>query len=303
VSNAPLQRPHGFIFDVPAGGISDAVPITRAGRFSHEAVAFDPKHRILYETEDDFQIPSGFFRYLPASNPLESGRLDDDGRLQMLAVKGRPNANLGAHQPRRATFDVEWVDIDDPAPTFPYTPGQPASTANLDAISYVARQGFARGAAKFARPEGVTYDNGIVFFACTQGGGPPEATDSDPAGWGNGSGQIWAYDTDASRLQLLFESPGRDVLDLPDNLTTSRRGTLIVCEDGSNDNYVRGLTRGGRIFDIALNRLVSRTGVPRFEDEFAGATFSPDGGTLFVNIQAARGISFAIRGPWERIGV
>jgi hypothetical protein len=30
---------------------------------------------------------------------------------------------------------------------------------------------------------------------------------------------------------------------------------------------------------------------------------SPDGGTLFVNIQAARGISFAIRGPWERIGV
>ena len=93
------------------------------------------------------------------------------------------------------------------------------------------------------------------------------------------------------------------MLDLPDNLTTSRRGTLIVCEDGSNDNYVRGLTRGGRIFDIALNRLVSRTGVPRFEDEFAGATFSPDGGTLFVNIQAARGISFAIRGPWERIGV
>ena len=28
-----------------------------------------------------------------------------------------------------------------------------------------------------------------------------------------------------------------------------------------------------------------------------GATFSPDGGTLFVNIQAAQAISFAIWGP------
>ena len=70
-----------------------------------------------------------------------------------------------------------------------------------------------------------------------------------------------------------------------------------------NDNYVRGLTRGGQLFDIALNRLVSNTGTPRFNDEFAGSTFSPDGGTLFVNIQASRGISYAIWGPWERIGV
>jgi hypothetical protein len=221
----------------------------------------------------------------------------------MLAVAGRPNANLGASQPRRATFDVEWVDIGDPAPTFPFTPGQPAPTSNLDAISYVARQGFANGAAKFSRLEGCTFDDGVVYFTSTQGGGPPEATDNEPAGWGNGRGQVWAYDTNGSRLQLLYESPGPGVLDLPDNVTTSRRGTLVLCEDGTNDNYVRGLTRGGRIFDIALNRVVSRTGAPRFEDEFAGATFSPDGGTLFVNIQAARGMTFAVWGPWDRIGV
>jgi hypothetical protein len=30
---------------------------------------------------------------------------------------------------------------------------------------------------------------------------------------------------------------------------------------------------------------------------------SPDGHTLFVNIQASRGMSFAIWGPWARIGV
>jgi secreted PhoX family phosphatase len=35
------------------------------------------------------------------------------------------------------------------------------------------------------------------------------------------------------------------------------------------------------------------------EEEFAGATFSPDGQTLFVNIQRP-GITFAIWGDWSR---
>jgi hypothetical protein len=33
--------------------------------------------------------------------------------------------------------------------------------------------------------------------------------------------------------------------------------------------------------------------------EFAGATFSPDGETLFVNIQTP-GSTFAIWGPWRK---
>ena len=77
----------------------------------------------------------------------------------------------------------------------------------------------------------------------------------------------------------------------------------MLCEDNVNDNYLRGLSPLGRLSDIALNRLTSATGVDRFNDEFAGATFSPDGHTLFVNIQASRGMSFAIWGPWGRIGV
>jgi secreted PhoX family phosphatase len=88
-------------------------------------------------------------------------------------------------------------------------------------------------------------------------------------------------------------------------VTASPRGTLILCEDNVNDNYLRGLSRGGQLSEIALNRMVSQIGaqLPRFNDEFAGSTFSPDGGTLFVNVQASRGISYAIWGPWERIGV
>ena len=114
---------------------------------------------------------------------------------------------------------------------------------------------------------------------------------------------MWAYWTRAKVLELIYESPGPDVLDFPDNVTVSKRGTLVLCEDNTNDNFVRGLTWDGKLFDIALNRLVSSTGADRFDDEFAGATFSPDGHTLFVNIQASRGMTFAIWGPWASIGV
>jgi hypothetical protein len=304
VSNVALQQRHGFIFEVPVEGEASAEPISRAGRFAHEAVAFDPKHGILYLTEDNFGFPSGFYRYIPAGNPMQTGRLDNNGKLQMLAVKGQPNLHLEASQPRMSTYDVEWVDIDDPAPSFPYTPGQTAPTSNNDAIIYVGNQGYAQGAAYFSRLEGSVYDDGVVYFCATQGGGPAEISFGPIAdGFGNGTGQIWAYHTNSQKLQLLYESPGAATLDFPDNVTTSARGTLILCEDNVNDNYLRGLTRGGQLFDVALNRLVSRTGTARFNDEFAGSTFSPNGETLFVNIQASRGMSFAIWGPWATIGV
>jgi secreted PhoX family phosphatase len=81
-------------------------------------------------------------------------------------------------------------------------------------------------------------------------------------------------------------------------VTTSPRGTLVVCEDHDDFNFLRGLTRSGNLITFAQNIMVGRTG-----DEFAGSTFSPDGHTLFVNIQASRGMTFAIWGPWEAIGV
>jgi secreted PhoX family phosphatase len=304
--NIALQQPHGYIFEVPAGGQSDRQPIKSAGRFAHEAVAFDPNGGILYLTEDNFGFPSGFYRYIPPSNPMETGRLADGGRLQMLAVAGTPQADLARSQPQRATYRVEWVEIEEPDVLFPFTPGSPAPTSNNDAINFVGNQGRAQGAAWFSRIEGCVYDNGVVYFCCTQGGGPPEASFGPIAdGFGNGFGQIWAYRIEAEVLQLIYESPGNAELDLPDNVAVrSGRGTLVLCEDGPVDNYLRGLNRGGQIFDIALNRLTrNATNAPRFGEEFAGATFSPDGETLFVNIQASQGITFAIWGPWARLGV
>ena len=298
VSNVPLTQRHGFIFEVPTTGRADAEPVTRAGRFAHESVAFDPRGGSLYLSEDNFGFPSGFYRYTPQTSPMEAGRLANDGRLQMLKVKGVDEAHLEASQKKGTRYHVEWVDIDDPAPTFPYTPGQAAPTTNNAALVYVGDQGRAQGAAGFSRLEGTTYDNGVVYFTSTQGGGAAMQGPNTSTGYGNGSGQVWGYDTRSETLFLVYESPSRQVLDFPDNITTSRRGTLILCEDNTEDNYVRGLSRGGQLWDIALNRIAGRTG-----DEFAGSTFSPDGHTLFVNIQASRGMSFAIWGKWERIGV
>jgi secreted PhoX family phosphatase len=304
VSNVPLTQRHGFIFEVPAQGESDREPITAAGRFAHEAAAFDPRHGVLYLTEDNFGFPSGLYRYIPNQHPLDVARLVNDGRLQMLAVEGTPSADLAATQPEGARYRVTWVDIDDPDPTFPFTPGQTAPTTNDQALNHVGNQGRAQGAAWFSRLEGAVYDRGTVFFCSTQGGGPAEPGTSDTVqGWGNGSGQIWAYDIASGWLRLVFQSPGPDTLDFPDNVTTSKRGTLVLCEDNVNDNFVRGLSSNGKLWDIALNRLVSSTGANRFNDEFAGATFDADGHTLFVNIQASRGMSFAIWGPWHKIGV
>jgi uncharacterized protein len=294
---------------VPTSGYSDGQPITGAGRFSHEAVAYDPKFGDLYLTEDDFGYPSGFYRYSPQRKVDKLGRMDSRGRLQMLAIKHQPNAHLEEHQVAGTTYEVEWVDIDQPdfnagAPA----PGAPPTMTNDEAIRYVASQGWAqkKGAAYFSRLEGAIYDNGVVYFTSTQGGGPREADPTgvtDPTGFGQGFGQVWAYHIHEKRLRVVYQSPNKATLDLPDNITVSRNGTLVLCEDNDAPNYVRGLSQPGHLFDIALNRLTSRTGVPRLNDEFAGSTFSRDGETLFVNIQASQGMTFAIWGPWESIGV
>ena len=301
--NTSLQKPHGYIFEVPADGESDREPITRAGRFAHEAVSFDPVGGSLYLTEDNFGFASGFYRYTPRTNPMVSGRLDNDGVLEMLAIKGEPNKHLEGAQQQGVTYDVEWVEIEEPDFLFGYTPGQPATTPNNDAIVFVGNQGREKGAAYFSRLEGQVYDDGVVYFTSTQGGGDPEAGTEDSAGYGNGFGQVWGYDTRDQTLTCVYQSPGQATLDFPDNVTTSPRGTIVICEDSEGDNYLRGLSTEGRLWDIALNRLTSSTGTPRYSDEFSGSTFSTDGHTLFVNIQASKGMTFAIWGPWASIGV
>jgi uncharacterized protein len=75
-------------------------------------------------------------------------------------------------------------------------------------------------------------------------------------------------------------------------------------EDGNlTGQRLIGLTRQGEVFPFAQNTMVLHgehngiSGDFRGE-EWAGATYSPDGRWLFVNIQTP-GITFAITGPWD----
>ncbi len=292
-----LEKQHGYLFEVPAsrgpGHLEVGDPITSAGRFAHEAVAVDPASGALYMTEDDFAYWSGLFRYLPPHNPRRTKRVADGGRLQVLGVvphgaHGPVTVNLSNNQEVGVTYKVAWIDIEDPNPTFP------TGIGNDPASRVVYQEGESKGAAQFSRLEGIDYFGGRMYIASTEGGGPfPGGNGS--AGFGDGFGQVWVYDIAAETITLLFESPGQDVLDLPDNITISpRHKSVLLCEDSSGANFLRGLTQNGLLFDFALNAFPGRT-----SDEFAGATFSPDTQTLFVNLQAT-GVTFAIWGPWER---
>ena len=267
-------KPHGYIFEVPEDGYSDAIPIRGMGRFSHEAVAVDRVTGYVYETEDAGPT-SGFYRYVPDTR----NRPAEGGMLFMLKVKTAIGADLGAGFPNGTTFPVEWVEI-----------AEPDNTSSSMPPDFVWAQGRALGAATFARLEGCWYGNDRkVYIVSTSGGAV-------------GQGQIWVYDPHEETITLLFESPGASVLNAPDNITVSPRGGLVLCEDGSGQEFLHGLTIDGEIFQFARNNVVlngERNGiVGDFRgSEWAGACYSPDGEWLFANIQSP-GITFAITGPW-----
>ena len=171
------------------GRQSNRQPIKAAGRFAHEAAAYSPIDGCVYLTEDNFAFPSGFYRYVPPVDPMRAGHLADGGRLQMLRVVGQPNAHLEAGQVVGASYRVDWVDIDDPSPTFPYTPGQPAP----DDEQRRHRPTSATRAGPRAPPtsrasRGPPSPRHEVYFTSTQGGGAAETGPELIAGYGNGAG-------------------------------------------------------------------------------------------------------------------
>lgn len=302
--SARVARAHGYCFQVPleANGPVDAQPIPAMGRFLHEAVATDPATGIVYLTEDNprgYLTGSGFYRFLP----VDPADLAVGGTLQMLAIADRPQTDMRTGQERFRPLPVAWVDIDDPDPTHPEGP-----TGTFG-------QGYAKGGALFDRLEGCWYGDGSVFFSSTTGG---DAKNGDVrSGYAEGYGQVWEYrrrGSSGGQLVLLYESPGGEVLDSPDNLCVTPRGGILLCEDDGSDvnlgqddastfdpaigdrNRLVGLTPAGDAFTFAENAVS--------ESEFAGACWSPDGSILFFNMfgtdAAGSGATFAVRGPWER---
>ena len=261
---------HGYCFEVSASADKPVapVPLKAMGRFWHEAIAVDPRSGIVYLTED--RPTAGFYRFIPR----KPGQLAAGGRLQMLAVKGRPNFITTRQQQAGAAHPVIWVDITDP---------DPAEAERDDMAVY--KQGIATGAATFRRLEGCLYGNNRIYFTSTSGGD-------------KGLGQVWEYapsGKDQGFLTLLFEPTDPLILNMPDNICLAPGGSLMICEDNGVTNFLRVLNRKGELFDLAKNIIEG------FETrEFAGVTFSPDFKTLFVNIQVP-GLTLAIWGPWQSI--
>ena len=256
-STTGYAQNHGYIFEVPVdtapGAPGAPIALKHLGRFAHEAVAVDPATGIVYETEDQGD-GSGFYRYVPAVKPTQPGDLESPtGVLQMLKVAGAPGYETAINQTIGVSLPVEWVTISNPDPTPP--------TSALG--SAVFAEGFAKGGARFRRLEGCWYAKGLIFFVSTNGGAA-------------GFGQVFVYDPAAETLTLIVESPSHHVFDGPDNICSTPRGGLIVCEDATAAQYLRGIAPTGEIFDFARNL--------RNTIEFAGACFSPDGQTLFVNL-------------------
>jgi len=273
-----LAQKHGYIFDVPAQGIAKPVPLKAMGRFVHEAVAVNPETGIVYETED--RTPAGFYRFVPE----RPGKLVEGGKLEMLSVRGGPD--LIGHADPSASYQVEWVLIDYP---------DMAHSLGTQDGGGVYEQGRKKGGSPFARLEGCWWGNGVCYFVSTSGGRSK-------------AGQIWQYDPKREILKLVFESTGPDQMDSPDNVTVSPRGGLVLCEDGGRSpQKLHALSPSGVRLDLAWNNIQLRGERNGFSGDFrgvewGGASFSPDGKWLFVNIQTP-GITFAIQGPWESLGL
>lgn len=263
------ERDHGYLFEVPSAdnGLAVPVPLKAMGRFKREAAAVDPATGIVYMSEDDEE--GLLYRFVPNT----PGELAKGGRLQALALEEQGYDTRGWTDNTVAlgqALIARWIDLE--------APEAPDGDLHL--------RGAAKGASLFARGEGMGYatdeDGGSIYFAATTGGKARK-------------GQIWRYIPGRNELVLHFESLGAQTMDMCDNIVAAPWGHLIICEDGDGENYVHGLAPDGRVYTIARNAHSDR-------NEFAGACFSPDGSTLFVNIQTP-GATYAITGPWARLAL
>jgi secreted PhoX family phosphatase len=244
------------------------------GRFNHEAVAVDPATGIVYQTED--RDDGCIYRFLPTT----PGKLAAGGRLQALAIKGDKSADTRnwaeTGKPKltlNTPYEVEWIDVDQ-------------VEAPRDDLRSRSQK---KGAARFARGEGMWYGRNEIFFACTNGGISK-------------TGQVFRYlpspqegtpeeSQSPGRLFLYLEPNNTHLLQACDNLTVAPWGDLIICEDGVEHNYLRGVTPAGEIYTMGDSAYHTQS-------ELCGACFAPHHPTLFVNLQRP-GLTLAITGPWR----
>lgn len=248
---------HGYVFVCSDSATTVKPPqkIASYGRMNHEAATVDPATNIAYLTED--RTDSCFYRFVPKDKAVPFV-----GKLQALKIAGKTNEDLGTWAAAGMSAGVEWVDVDVP------------DSASDD----VRDQAQAKGAGIVRRGEGIYLEGTSVYFCATTGG---------PAF----GGQIFRLDVAANELVLHGVSSDKAELDMPDNIAVAPWGDVIMAEDGSSGNFLRGLTSTGEVYEFARNA--------KSNGELAGVCFSPDGKALFVNLQSD-GLTLVVTGPFPR---
>jgi len=292
-------KKHGYIFEIDARSDRPvpAVPVPQFGRRVHEAAV--ERAGIIYGTEDRRIGPdlltdkrllgSCLYRYIPSPRGGGVPLAETTGPLQALKLKNEFHANMDAGRVPGVPYPVEWVDVDEPD-------HEDDSDNRRDRVpgftpNRVAAQD--KGAAFFDRQEGMWTGPGRakIYFDCTEGGA-------------QNLGQIWEYDPGRETLTLMYESTDSARLENPDNVViVPQTQDIWLQEDSPGEQYVRGVTQEGEIYDFAKTAAN--------DSEFCGGCFSPDHQTFYLNQQGSRGslpegpadgraVTYAIYGPFEK---
>ena len=291
---------HGWVFEVdPLGRHTSAAPITGMGRYAHEAVAVDPATMTAYLTEDASDPFGLFYKFVPTDDSGTPGSYHRGGELFAMHVPGVEDDDLSTVQRVGTTLHgVRWVPVPDPAATSVSVRRQfnhrPYKRSVGGAIVLQGGRTDGLDVTRSQKLEGAWFGDGAVFFVASY-----SRTGGTDDGAAAHEGQVWKYDPRHETLVLDLVFTGGDTrFDSPDNITVSPYGGgVVLAEDGDGDQLLVGTASNGLPFVLARNALNVGTGDDPEYSEFAGATFSDDGRTLYVNVQSP-GLTYAITGPW-----
>jgi hypothetical protein len=158
-----------------------------------------------------------------------------------------------------------WAEVPDPAGIFTPARRQVAATRHFDG------------------GEGIWFDDGTIHFST------------------KGDNRIWAYDTVAGTLDVIYDqAQSSGPLSGVDNLTVSRAGEIFVCEDGGNME-ICVIEPDGIVAPFLRLTGEAAVGLPERGNELAGVVFDPAGDRLYFAAQRAFGFGaiYEVTGPFR----
>lgn len=279
------ELPQGQVWECDPFNPGQGIVRPTLGRFSHEAVAVDPRHRVLYLTED---LPDGrFYRWLPADGDWPEGAERPallNGRLQVMNLEGfEDNGYAQDDAEVRAMRKVTWKDA--PFPELPQAAARVLAGPAAPGTVFDGGEGLwyyeLPEGQRSIPPGGSVPSVGFIFFTC------------------KGDNRVYALDVENQIAQTIFDNGfiEPDFADV-DNVTVSPWGDILVAEDGSEVRII--VLQPGQGAKVLVQLDTSVHGA----SEICGPAFSPDGRRLYFSSQrgpdalgGATGVTFEVTLP------